>query len=85
VDTTHSDDSFALEWLARAYAETGNAAERDKTIAAVLKLHQSTTNEQFQRADRFLVERVKLANGYLDIYYGIVPFSRYLQRQQTRP
>lgn len=73
----HPEDSFSLEWLARAYAETGNAAERDKTIAAVLKLHETTTNEQFKRADRFVVERVKLANGYLDIYYAIVPFSRY--------
>jgi len=73
----HPEDSFALEWLARAYAETGDAAERDKTIAAVLKLHETTTNEQFKRADRFVVERVKLANGYLDIYYAIVPFSRY--------
>jgi hypothetical protein len=74
---THPDDSFALEWLARAYAESGDAAGRDKTIAAVLKLHQTTTNEQFKRADRFVVERVKLANGYLDIYYAIVPFSGY--------
>ncbi len=74
---THPEDSFSLEWLARAYAETGNAVERDKTIAAVLKLHETTTNEQFKRADRFVVERVKLANGYLDIYYAIVPFSRY--------
>lgn len=75
--STHPQDSFAFEWLARAYAETGDAAERDKTIAVVLKLHETTANEQFKRADRFLVERAKLANGYLDIYYAIVPFSRY--------
>ena len=73
----HPDDSFALELLARAYAESGNAGERDKAIAAVLKLHETTTNEQFRRVDRFLVERVKLANGYLDIYDAIVPFSGY--------
>jgi len=74
---THPDDSFALEWLARAYAESGNGAERERTIAAVLKLHGSSMNEQSKRADRFLVERVKLANGCLDIYYALVPFSRY--------
>ena len=74
---THPEESFALEWLARAYAETGEAAERDRAIAAVLKLHQTTTNEQFKRADRFLVERVKLADGSLDIYYALVPFSPY--------
>ncbi|MFT4112792.1 tetratricopeptide repeat protein [Silvibacterium sp.] len=74
---THTDDWFALEWLARAYAETGNVAERDKTIAAVIKAHETTANAQFQRADRFLVERVKLASGSLDIYYAIVPFSPY--------
>ena len=74
---THSEDSFALEWLARAYAESGDAAGRDATIAAVLKLHQTTTNEQFKRADRFVVERVKLAQGLLDIYYALVPFSPY--------
>jgi len=73
----HPEDSFALERLARAEAETGNRAERDKTIAAVLKLHETTTNEQFKRADRFVVERVKLTNGYLDIYYALVPFSPY--------
>ena len=75
--TAHPDDSFALEWLARAYAENGNAAERDKTITAMIKLHETTTDEQFQHADRFLAERVKLANGYLEIYYAFVPFSRY--------
>ncbi|WP_446744331.1 tetratricopeptide repeat protein [Silvibacterium acidisoli] len=75
--TSDPDDTFALEWLARAYAESGNGAERDKTIAAVLKLHETSSDEQFRRADRFLVERVKLANGYLDIYYALVPFSPY--------
>ena len=74
---THPDDSFAFEWLARAYAESGNAAERDKTIAAVLKLHETTTDERFKRADRFLVERVKLAQGNLDIYYAFVPIGGY--------
>lgn len=74
---THLEDSFALELLARAYAETGDAVERDKTIAAVLKLHETTTNQQFKRADRFVVERVRLANGFLDIYYALVPFSGY--------
>ncbi len=74
---THPEDWFALEWLARACAETGNASERDSAIAAVLKLHETTTNEKFKSADRFVVERVKLASGYLDIYYAIVPFSRY--------
>ena len=75
--TAHPDDWFALEWLARAYAETGDAADRDKTVAAVLKLHETSTNDQFKRADRFVVERVKLADGSLDIFYAIVPFSRY--------
>jgi hypothetical protein len=75
--STHPEDSFALECLARAYAETGDAAGRDRTIAAVLKLHGRTTIEQFKNADRFLVERVKLTSGHLDIYYAIVPFSRY--------
>lgn len=75
--TAHPDDSFALEWLARAYAESGDTAGRDATIAAVVKLHATTTNPQFQRADRFIVERVKLNNGFLDIYYAIVPFSQY--------
>jgi hypothetical protein len=74
---TQPEDSFAFEWLARAYAETGDAADRDQTIAAVLKLHETTTNEQFRHVDRFIVERVKLANGNLDISYAIVPFSRY--------
>lgn len=74
---THPDDSFALEWLARAYAESGDTADRDATISAVLKLHETTTNEQFKRADRFLVERIKLPGGALEIYYAIVPFSRY--------
>ncbi len=74
---THPEDPIALELLARAYAETGNAAERDRTIAAVLKLHERTMNESFKRADRFVVERVKLADGYLDIFYAIVPFSGY--------
>lgn len=73
----HPDDWFAQEWLARAYAESGDAADRDTTIAAVVKLHATTTDTHFQRADRFLVERVKLANGYLDIHYALVPFSPY--------
>lgn len=75
--TTHPGDSFALEWLARAYAEAGDVADRDATIASMLKLHATTTDEQFRQDDRFLVERVKLAHGYLEIYYAFVPFSRY--------
>ncbi|HEY9137799.1 MAG TPA: hypothetical protein VIM67_05960, partial [Terriglobus sp.] len=75
--TAHPDDSFALEWLARAYAESGDVANRDATIAAVVKLHATTTNPQFQRADRFISERIKLTDGYLDIYYALVPFSQY--------
>ncbi len=75
--TAHPDDSFALQWLVRAYAESGDTAGRDTTIAAVVKLHETTTNPQFRRADRFIVERVKLADGYLDIYYAIIPFSQY--------
>lgn len=75
--TTHPEDWFASEWLARAYAEAGDATERDRAIAAVLKLHETTTNEPFKRADRFMLERVKLAEGYLDIYYAVTPFSRY--------
>lgn len=75
--TEHPDDTFALEWLTRAYAEAGNAAERDKAIAAMIKLHETTADEQFKHADRFLVERVKLAQGYLEIYYAFVPFSQY--------
>ena len=74
---THPDDSFALELLARAYAESGDAPNRDKTIAAVVKLHETTTNLQFKRADRFLAERVKLPTGALEIYYALVPFSGY--------
>lgn len=74
---THPEDSFALEWLARAYAESGDAAGRDRTIAAVLKLHETTTDAQFKRVDRFVVERVKLTDGNLDIFYALVPFSPY--------
>ena len=73
----HPEDSFALEWLVRAHAESGNPSARDTTIARVMKLHETTTNEQFRRSDRFIVERVKLASGSLDIYYALVPFSRY--------
>lgn len=75
--TAHPDDSFALEWLTRAYAESGDTSDRDATIAAVVKLHETTENPQFRRSDRFIVERVKLANGYLDMYYALIPFSRY--------
>lgn len=75
--TAHPDDSFALEWLTRAYAESGDTAARDATIATVVKLHGTTTDPQFRHADRFIVERVKLANGALDIYYALVPFSMY--------
>ena len=74
---THPDDSFALEWLARAYAESGDVAERDRTVARVVKLHENTTDDRFKRADRFMVERVKLASGSLEIYYALVPFSPY--------
>ena len=68
---THPDDSFALEWLARAYAESGDAAGRDSTIAAVLKLHQKL-RRPVQACGLVVGEGVKPANGYLDIYYAIV-------------
>ena len=74
---SHPEDLFSLEWLARAYAESGDVPKRDQTLAALLKLHETTANEQFKHVDRFLVEHIKLTTGSLDIYYAIVPFSQY--------
>ncbi|MFC6644111.1 tetratricopeptide repeat protein [Granulicella cerasi] len=74
----HSEDYAALELLARAYAESGQKAERDQTVAAVLALHAKTTDPRFQRADRFLLERIKVTNElHLDLFYALVPFSPY--------
>lgn len=63
--------------MARAYAETHDAAARDAMLARLVELHTAGRHEKFNAVQVFLVERVALPKGHLDLYFSLVPWSRY--------
>ncbi len=71
------DDWQAHALLARAYAESHQDAKRDAALQQLLALHKTTTDVHFQQLTQFMVERVALPSGRLDIFYSLVPWSRY--------
>jgi hypothetical protein len=67
--------------MARCYAEKGDKAARDKQIAKLIAMHDSTTDEQFKGLKTFQLERVSLKNGqpgsYLSFQYAFAPYGNF--------
>jgi hypothetical protein len=68
----------------RAYAEQHNDAARDKSFAALAELFNSHRHAKLNAIQIFLVERVPLPNGHMDLYMSLVPWSRYSIYEMAR-
>lgn len=66
-----------LMLLARADAEAHDAASRDAALATLVGLHHSGQHPELSALQAFLIERVTLPDGHMDLYYSLVPWSRY--------
>lgn len=63
--------------MARAYAEMHDAAKRDAELQSLAESYASGKHAKLNTVQVFLVERVPLPNGRLDLYYSLTPWSRY--------
>lgn len=66
-----------LMLMARAYAEAHDAANRDAALTTLEDLHHFGRHAKLNAVQVFLVERVPLEKGHFDLYYSLVPWSRY--------
>lgn len=68
---------LALMLMARVYAETHDVASRDAALSALAALHDSGLHSKLNATQVFLIERIALSNGTMDLYYSLEPWSRY--------
>lgn len=71
------DDWQAQSLLVRAYAESGQKAERDAALAHLMDLRKQGAYPQLNRMDQFLMERVAIKDGFIRIWYSFVPWGGY--------
>lgn len=71
----HPDDWHSASLLARAYAETGDKAQRDEQIAHVLALHKSSSDPAFTKLHIFPIQKVALHSGYAVFLYPFAPLA----------
>lgn len=71
----HPEDWRAASLLARAYAESGDKAQRDEQIADVVALHKKTTDPAFAKLHIFPIEKVALHSGYAVFLYPFAPLD----------
>jgi hypothetical protein len=70
--------------LARAYAQSHDAASRDSALSTLIQLHDSGRHPKLTPVQVVLVERVALPNGRLDLYYSLEPWSGYKIYEMAR-
>ena len=70
--------------MARAYAQAHDVASRDAALTRLVELHDSHKHAKLNTIEVFLVERVEVPNGHLDLYYSLVPWSRYKIYEMAR-
>jgi len=63
--------------MARAYAEMHDAAKRDASLQSLAESYASGRHAKLNSVQVFLVERVALAKGHMDLYWSLVPWSPY--------
>ncbi len=71
------DDWQALSLMVRAYAETGQKAQRDATLAHLMDLHRRGVSPQLTQMQQFLMERIATKNGSIRIWYSFVPWGNF--------
>jgi hypothetical protein len=77
IETSVPDDWQALALLARSYAESRRASERDAELDKLVALHKITNDPRLAHLTQFMVERITTTNGHIDLYYSLEPWSRY--------
>ena len=78
---SHPEEWRAASLLARAYAESGDKAQRDEQIAHVIALHKSSSDPAFTKLHVFPIQKVALHSGYAVFLYPfepLRPFNVYL-------
>ncbi len=73
----HPDDWHAASLLARAYAESGDKASRDRQVAHVIELHKKTSDPDFAKLHIFPIQKVALHSGYAVFLYPFEPLKPY--------
>jgi hypothetical protein len=73
-----------LMLMARAYAQAQDAASRDAALAALMELHASGQHPKLNEVQAFLIERIALPDGHIDLYYSLIPWSRYQIYERAR-
>jgi hypothetical protein len=73
-----------LMLMARAYAQSQDAASRDAALATLMELHASGQHPKLNEVQVFLIERIALPDGHIDVYYSLVPWSRYQIYEMAR-
>ncbi len=66
-----------LMLLARAYAQARDLDRREATLSAITAAFNSGRHPKLSAINQFLIERVPLPDGRMDIYYVLSPYSRY--------
>lgn len=75
LTAAHPDDWRSASLLARAYAESGNKAQRDQQIAYVIALHKRSTDPTFAKLHVFPIQKVALHTGYALFLYPFEPLA----------
>ena len=76
VEERDGSDCLARTLLARADAESGESAERDAEINALIELHKQSPKSSVGKLDAFLLEQHKLEDGgMVRIWYGLQPWG----------
>ena len=72
IEASHPEDWHAACLLARAYAESGAGKQRDAEIARALNAHKRAGTPGNAARD-FLLERIPLPNGSVDVLQAFEP------------
>ncbi len=76
IEEHEAGDCLARTLLARAYAENGQAAERDAEISALTALREQAPESPIGKLDFFLLEQHSLkSGGTVGIWYALRPWG----------
>jgi hypothetical protein len=73
-----------LMLMARAYAQAHEAASRDAALSTLSELYDSRRHPKLNSVQVFLIERIALPDGSVDLYYSLEPWSRYKIYEMAR-
>jgi hypothetical protein len=84
ITATRPGNWQELMLLARAYAQSHDATSRDATLAKLTEEYNSNRHPKLNAINQFLIERIPIPSGRMDIYYALAPWSRYKIYEMAR-